>query len=294
MINIYTDGACAENRIGGWAAILFHDGKKQTLKGQEEKATNQRMEVTAAIKALAATPEAAQVTIHSDSQYLIYTMSRSWKRRANLDLWETLDKLVARRNVQWDWIPGEATLEMLEAHQLSNEMAGVSTTSSPTSHLPPPTSQLTPPIAPAHMVDVGEKPVTQREAIARGAVKMQAATLEMIKQGKLTKGDVLAVAQVAGVMASKRTSDIIPLCHPLLIESTHVEFRLDDNESKVEIIAQVRGAGKTGYEMEALTAVAVSALTIYDMVKAHDPRVTIDEIRLIKKSGGKSGTVELE
>ncbi|MDO8636325.1 MAG: cyclic pyranopterin monophosphate synthase MoaC [Dehalococcoidia bacterium] len=179
---------------------------------------------------------------------------------------------------------------MLEAHQLANEMAGVS----PASHPSLPTSQLSPPVAPAHMVDVGEKPVTQREATARGAVKMQAATLEMIKQGKLTKGDVLAVAQVAGVMASKRTSDIIPLCHPLLIESTQVEFRLDESSSKVEITAQVRGSGKTGYEMEALTAVAVSALTIYDMVKAHDPRVTIEEIRLIKKSGGKSGTVELE
>lgn len=290
MIDIYTDGACTETRIGGWAAVLFQDGKKQTLKGQEEKATNQRMEVTAAIKALTGTPDAAQVTIHSDSQYLIYTMSRNWKRRANLDLWESLDKLVARRKVQWDWIPGEATPEMLEAHQLANEMAGVS----PASHPSFPTSQLSPPVAPAHMVDVGEKPVTQREATARGAVKMQAATLEMIKQGKLTKGDVLAVAQVAGVMASKRTSDIIPLCHPLLIESTQVEFRLDESSSKVEITAQVRGAGKTGYEMEALTAVAVSALTIYDMVKAHDPRVTIEEIRLIKKSGGKSGTVELE
>jgi len=287
MIDIYTDGACTENRIGGWAAVLFQDEKKQTLKGQEEKATNQRMEVTAAIKALTATPDAAQVTIHSDSQYLIYTMSRNWKRRANLDLWESLDKLVARRKVQWDWIPGEATPEMLEAHQLANEMAGVSTISLPTSHI-------SHPIAPAHMVDVGEKPVTQREATARGAVKMQAATLEMIKQGKLTKGDVLAVAQVAGVMASKRTSDIIPLCHPLLIESTQVEFRMDESSSKVEITAQVRGAGKTGYEMEALTAVAVSALTIYDMIKAHDPRVTIEEIRLIKKSGGKSGTVELE
>ena len=291
MIDIYTDGACTETRIGGWAAVLFQDEKKQTLKGQEEKATNQRMEVTAAIKALTATPDAAQVTIHSDSQYLIYTMSRNWKRRANLDLWESLDKLVARRKVQWDWIPGEATPEMLEAHQLANEMAGLISQTPPTQLTQ--RTQLTP-VAPAHMVDVGEKPVTQREATARGVVKMQAATLEMIKQGKLTKGDVLAVAQVAGVMASKRTSDIIPLCHPLLIESTQVEFRLDESSSKVEITAQVRGSGKTGYEMEALTAVAVSALTIYDMVKAHDPRVTIEEIRLIKKSGGKSGTVELE
>ncbi|MBI4287235.1 MAG: cyclic pyranopterin monophosphate synthase MoaC [Chloroflexi bacterium] len=280
MINIFTDGACTDSRVGGWAAVLFEDGKKQVLKGREEKATNQRMEVTAAIQALVATPDGADVTVHSDSQYLIYTMSRGWKRRANLDLWDALDKLVARRKLHWDWIPGEATPEMLEAHQLANQMAGMGPARAA--------------LEPARMIDVGEKPVTRREAAARGEVRMQAATLELIKQGKLTKGDVLAVAQVAGVLASKRTPDLIPLCHPLLIESTQVEFRLDEESSKVEITARVRGAGKTGFEMEALTAVAVSALTIYDMVKAHDPRVTIGEVRLVKKSGGKSGTVELE
>lgn len=287
MIEIYTDGACTEEKVGGWAAVLFLDGKKQVLKGREEKATNQRMEVTAAIKGLSATPEASEVTVHSDSQYLIYTMSRGWKRRANLDLWQALDNLVGRRKVHWDWIPGEATPEMLEAHQSANQMATASA-------VQPPTSHFSPLIAPARMVDVGEKPVTRREAVARGEVRMQAATLELIKQGKLAKGDVLAAAQIAGIMAAKRTPDLIPLCHPLLIESTQVEFRLDEAQNRVEITAQVRGAGKTGYEMEALTAVCVSALTIYDMLKAHDPRVTIGEIRLARKSGGKSGTVELE
>lgn len=287
MIEIYTDGACAENKIGGWAAILLQDDKKQALNGREGKTTNQRMEVNAAIQALAATPESAQITIHSDSQYLIYTMSRGWKRRANLDLWETLDSLAARRQMHWEWRPEESLPEMLEAHQLANEMAGIAPTQSTQ-----PTPQ-TPPVAPAHMVDVADKPVTSREAVARGSVKMQASTLEMIKQGKLAKGDVLAVAQIAGVLASKKTPELIPLCHPLLLENTQVEFRLDEVESKVDITARVRGAGKTGYEMEALTAVAISALTIYDMVKAHDPRVIIEEIRLLRKSGGKSGTVEL-
>lgn len=144
------------------------------------------------------------------------------------------------------------------------------------------------------MVDVGGKPVTKRQAVARGKVLMQAATLNLLRKGKLPKGDVLAAARVAGIMAAKETYRLIPLCHPLLIEDVSVEFSIDDKASAVEVTATVKGSGKTGFEMEALTAVAVSGLTIYDMCKTVDQTLRLDNIRLIKKSGGKSGTIRLE
>ena len=140
------------------------------------------------------------------------------------------------------------------------------------------------------MVDVSAKPVTEREAVARGEVVMQAATLALITSGGLPKGDVLAVAKLAGVMAAKRTSDLIPLCHPLPL--THVDVRLvpDAAGSRVLIESRVRVAARTGVEMEALTAVAVAGLTLYDMCKAVDREMTIGKIRLVEKQGGRSGT----
>ena len=144
------------------------------------------------------------------------------------------------------------------------------------------------------MVDVGGKPVTKRQAVARGKVLMQAATLNLLKKGQLPKGDVLAAARVAGIMAAKETYRLIPLCHPLLIEDVKIEFTIDDKTSAVEITATVKGSGKTGFEMEALTAVAVSGLTIYDMCKTVDQTLRLDSIRLVKKSGGKSGRILLE
>jgi cyclic pyranopterin phosphate synthase len=144
------------------------------------------------------------------------------------------------------------------------------------------------------MVDVGGKPVTKRQAVARGKVLMQAATLNLLKKGKLPKGDVLAAARVAGIMAAKETHRLIPLCHPLLIEDVRIDFSIDDKASVVEVTATVKGSGKTGFEMEALTAVVVSGLTIYDMCKTVDQTLRLDNIRLIKKSGGKSGTIRLE
>jgi cyclic pyranopterin phosphate synthase len=144
------------------------------------------------------------------------------------------------------------------------------------------------------MVDVGKKPVTERQAVARGKVSMQAATLRLLKQGKLPKGDVLAAARVAGIMAAKETYRLIPLCHPLLIEDVIIDFSIDKKTSTVEITATVKGSGKTGFEMEALTAVAISGLTIYDMCKTVDGTLRLEDIRLIKKSGGKSGTITLE
>jgi len=144
------------------------------------------------------------------------------------------------------------------------------------------------------MVDVTEKPDTHREAVAKGTVRMQAATFDLIKKGKITKGDVLTVAQLAGIMAAKQTPGLIPLCHPIPIGNVRVEFNLDEVNSTVEITATVKNTGKTGVEMEALTATAVIALTIYDMCKAVDRGMNIENIRLVRKSGGKSGTINLE
>ena len=144
------------------------------------------------------------------------------------------------------------------------------------------------------MVDVSEKPVTTREAVAKGKVVMQASTLSLLKEGNLPKGDALATARIAGIMAAKETHRLIPLCHPLLIDDINVEFSVDEQASAVEITATVKGSGKTGFEMEALTAVTVSGLTIYDMCKTVDSTLRLENIRLARKSGGKSGTVVLE
>jgi len=144
------------------------------------------------------------------------------------------------------------------------------------------------------MVDVGHKPDTQREAVAKGRVLMQAQTLALIQGQELPKGDVLAVAQVAGVMAAKRTHELIPMCHPLLLTHIGVEFvphETDGEEelASIEITGTVRTTGKTGVEMEALTAVAIAGLTIYDMCKAVDREMRLEAVRLVRKSGGRSG-----
>ncbi|NOZ27739.1 MAG: cyclic pyranopterin monophosphate synthase MoaC [Chloroflexi bacterium] len=141
----------------------------------------------------------------------------------------------------------------------------------------------------ARMVDVGGKPETEREAIARGEVRMRPETLRLIREGDLPKGDVLATARIAGIMAAKRTSEWIPLCHPLSLSYVGLDFALDEERSRVVITATVRCRGRTGVEMEALTAVSAAALTIYDMAKAVERGMVIGEIRLLAKRGGKSG-----
>jgi cyclic pyranopterin monophosphate synthase len=143
----------------------------------------------------------------------------------------------------------------------------------------------------ARMVDVGDKPETDRTAIAKGEVLMLPETLELIRQGGLKKGDVLTVAQIAGVMAAKRTSELIPLCHPLPLHQVTVDFELASDLPGVRITALARTSGKTGVEMEALTAVSVAALTIYDMAKAVEKTMKIQNIRLVEKHGGQSGDV---
>ena len=141
----------------------------------------------------------------------------------------------------------------------------------------------------AHMVDVTAKAVTHRVAVAAGEIRMAPETLRKVREGTMKKGDVLAVAQVAGIMAAKHNADLIPMCHPLMLTGVDIDFALEDDPSRVEIRATVSCNGETGVEMEALTAVSVAALTIYDMCKAVQKDMQITNIRLLRKSGGKSG-----
>lgn len=142
----------------------------------------------------------------------------------------------------------------------------------------------------AKMVDVSDKDTTSRTAVARGTIHMRAETLALILDDKIEKGDVFSVARVAGILAAKKTSELIPMCHPLNITSVKIDLTPAENPARVEIEASVRVSGKTGVEMEAMTAVSTAGLTIYDMCKAVDREMSIGEIRLVKKSGGKSGT----
>ena len=140
------------------------------------------------------------------------------------------------------------------------------------------------------MVDVSDKDITSRIAVARATIHMRTETLALILDDKIEKGDVFSVARVAGIMAAKKTSELIPMCHPLNITSVEIDLTPAKNPARVEIETSVRVSGKTGVEMEAMTAVAVAGLTIYDMCKAVDREMSIGEIRLVKKSGGKGGT----
>ena len=150
------------------------------------------------------------------------------------------------------------------------------------------------PTGAANMVDVSEKAVTDRTALAEGFVVMQPETMRLIREGDAKKGDVLGTARLAGIMAAKRTHELIPLCHPLLLTKIRVDCALDDGLPGVRVTAEVKVAGQTGVEMEALTAVSVACLTVYDMVKAADRGMRIEGLRLLRKSGGRSGVYEAE
>jgi cyclic pyranopterin phosphate synthase len=194
---------------------------------------------------------------------------------------------VAERSVSWVWVRGHAGHpENERANRLADEMAGIVE-----QHTRPTHFGLE---GKVHMVDVTGKPATERVAVAKGTVSMEPATLDLIRQGEMKKGDVLAVAQIAGIMAAKQTPQLIPLCHPLPVTSVGVDLRLDEKHSAVDITATVKTTAQTGVEMEALTAVAVAALTVYDMCKAIDRAMRIEHIRLASKSGGRSGDIVLE
>ena len=300
-ITIYTDGSCLGNPgPGGWGALVFGESEEpQRLSGHEAQTTNNRMELMAAIQGLEAVPAGSKVVLHSDSSYLVNTMTKNWKRRVNHDLWERLDTLSGSHNVEWRWVRGHNGDRWNEAADrlavaAMNIAAGRETgaTSEPTK----PADSLThiDDEGRARMVDVGDKPVTDREATAKGHVTIQPETLRLIKAGLMKKGDVLTIAQLAGIMGAKRTSELIPLCHPLPLNQVSVDFELDESNSRIEITASARTSSKTGVEMEALTAVSVAALTVYDMCKAVDRGIRIENIRLVRKRGGQSGDITLE
>jgi len=303
LIEIYTDGAYNPvSGRGGWAAVAVEEGHKRVFSGMVERTTGNRMEVTAALEGILHTPQNSEIVVYTDSQYLFGCMAKGWQRRANRDLWEQLDKAVKQRKVRWEWIDqSTANLFHNEAHTTANNLTspGKAARTAPSEKeqaKAPPTAKL------SHldergrprMVDISAKADTQREAIAKGRVRMQPVTFELIKRGRVAKGDVLTAAQLAGIMAAKQTANLIPLCHPLLLGNVKVELALDEANSAIDITATVKSTGKTGVEMEALTATAVAALTIYDMCKAVDRGMQIESIRLARKSGGKSGTIELE
>ena len=325
MIDIYTDGSCIGNPgPGGWAAIIIENGATRKLHGRDDRTTNNKMEVLAAIKGIEATPSGVDVCVHSDSSYLVNTMTKNWKRNKNRDLWERLDREVAKRNVQWTWVKAHAGHPLNEmADRIANAEARgepVNNPSSPSQTPHPrhsreggnPSSSIRPnptgePESPppsqlshvdasgkAQMVDVGPKTTTERMAVVTGSVLIQPETLKLIETNDVEKGDVLGVARIAGIMAAKNTAQLIPLCHPLPLDQVTVEFRLNREQSAVDIRGTARTTAKTGVEMEAMTAVSVAALTIYDMCKAVDRGMRISDIRLRRKTGGKSGDITLE
>lgn len=307
MIDVYTDGACSGNPgRGGWAAIIVDGGGKRSLHGSEENTTNNRMEILAVIKGLEAVPRSASVTVHSDSEYVISTMTRNWKRNANRDLWARLDSAAAARSVRWRKVPGHSGVALNEeADELAAREAGSRANAAPAVHPGSPAARnaaRTPARTLSHvddagearMVDVGPKQPTRRVAAAKGSVVMSADTLALIRSNSVEKGDVLGVARVAGVMAAKNTAQLIPLCHPLPLDQVTVSFELVDEPASVALTAEARTTARTGVEMEALTAVSVAALTIYDMCKSSDRRMRIEGVRLVRKSGGRSGDIELE
>ena len=320
MISIYVDGVSRESPgPGGWAVVVVDEsGKENPYSGAEGKTTALRMGIKAAMEGLMRTPPGSQITLHSTSAPLVRDATQSSTREGDRDLWASLDRLAARRSVSWEWVEEFAGVPMQEKTvRLAREAAGlgadeiaaeapaeedvigqeeagvyqeeaeeVEPAETAFSHLNE--------RGEARMVDISHKADTERVAVARGRVVMEPATLELIRSGGVAKGDVLSVARIAGIMGAKRTPELVPMCHPLLLTDVTVELELNDAECAVEITATVKTTGKTGVEMEALTAVSVSALTIYDMCKSADRHMRVEGMRLVRKRGGKSGDMVLE
>ncbi len=334
---IYTDGSCLLNPgPGGWGALVTGEGGATAkLSGGERSTTNNRMEITAAIKALEAIPQGASAVLHSDSEYVVKTMTKGWKRNANKDLWERLELAAALRNVEFRWVrghaghPGNEAADRLAVNAMKDvergkilsggqniENAPIPAPNPASSAAPSPPrresdalqsaapSANAPPDASgpalthldaqgsARMVDVGGKPRSARTAAATGEVEMQPATLALILDGQIPKGDVFTVARVAGINAAKRAWETIPLAHQIPLSSVSVDFEADAPRGRVTITAEARTTAQTGVEMEALTAVAAAALTIYDMCKAVDRAMIIRSVRLARKTGGTRGDYE--
>jgi cyclic pyranopterin phosphate synthase len=285
MVDIYADGACLGNPgPGGWGVVVVRDGRPEVeLSGHEPATTNNRMEIRAVIEGLKRVSKDEPVRVLSDSSYVINTQSAGWKRNKNHDLWAELDGVAAGRTIEWEWVRGHAGDTF---NEMANQLAQSAAASPTLTHLDR--------SGKARMVDVGEKAVTDRIAVARAEMVMQPETLAQIRSNGFEKGDVLGVARVAGVMAAKRTHELIPLCHTIPLTQVTVDFDDASRPGRVTITATARAAWKTGVEMEALTAATVAALTIYDMCKAVDRGMRIESVRVVRKAGGRSGDWDSE
>ena len=304
--DIYTDGSCSGNPgPGGWAAIVMNGADTQRLSGGAPETTNNRMEVIAAIEGLAALPAGSSATIHSDSTYLVNTMTKGWKRNANSDLWNRLDGLAAARTVRWEWVRGHNGHPLNEeadrlAVEAMSRFANGGRGKAQASPVAPAGSSAESAVEPAalthvdsegnaRMVDVSAKPDTVRTAVATGTVTMAIETLALTLEGKVEKGDVFTVARIAGINAAKHTWELIPLAHQIPLGHVTVDFETDPPSGVVTVTASARTEAKTGVEMEALAAVSMAALTIYDMCKAVDRGMVIGNVRLLEKRGGIHG-----
>tara|TARA_Y100001970_G_scaffold164563_1_gene201058 strand:- start:2498 stop:3376 length:879 start_codon:yes stop_codon:yes gene_type:complete len=286
MITIYTDGSCLGNPgPGGWGAIIIYpDGKEKELSGSDLDTTNNRMELQSVIEALDFLESDSVIEVFSDSLYVINTITKGWKKKANMELWNELENVIQKHsNISWNWVKGhsgdfynekvndiaQGKAEMVKKNNLShiNEEGSV------------------------QMVDVGKKSDSERSAIAKGFVKVSKEIISQVIAANNPKGDVLSISRIAGIMAAKRTPELIPLCHQ--IDLNHVEITIDIDESNNRFIieANTKSNSKTGVEMESLVAVSITALTIYDMTKAIDHDSLICDIQLVSKKGGKSGDV---
>ena len=339
---IHTDGSCLLNPgPGGWGAVIAGEGGATSkLSGGECSTTNNRMEITAVIEALEAIPQGASAVVHSDSEYVVKTMTKGWKRNANKDLWERLERAAAARNVEFRWVRGHAGNKGNEmADRLAvNAMKDVERGKMPSGgrradNAPPLPNAASSPSAPrprkiepasaprpapsatsakdappasapalthldahgsARMVDVGGKPHSARTATATGEIAMLPATLALILDGRIPKGDVFTVARIAGINAAKRAWETIPLAHQIPLSSVSVDFDADAPRGRLAITAEARTTAQTGVEMEALTAVLAAALAVYDMCKAVDREMTIGNARLVRKTGGTRGDYEAQ
>ena len=356
---IHTDGSCLLNPgPGGWGAVIAGEGGATSkLSGGERSTTNNRMEIVAVIEALEAIPQGASAVIHSDSEYVVKTMTKGWKRNANKDLWERLELAAAARNVEFRWVRGHAgnkgnemadrlavnAMKDIERGKIPSggrsvenapppHKAAASPPSAPSprrqesesaprpatpANAAPPTRLREPESAPrpapsanaapsanepalthldaqgsVRMVDVGGKPHSARTATAAGEVAMQPATLALILDGQIPKGDVFTVARIAGINAAKRAWETIPLAHQIPLSSVSVDFDADAPRGRLAITAEARTTAQTGVEMEALTAVLAAALAVYDMCKAVDREMVIGNARLVRKTGGTRGDYE--
>ena len=286
MIQIHTDGSCLGNPgPGGWGAIIIYtDGDVKELSGSNQDTTNNRMELKAVIEALNFLESGSMIELFSDSLYVINTITKGWKKKANIELWNELDNVIQKHtNISWNWVKGhsgdfynekvndiaQGKAEMVKNNNLShvNDEGSV------------------------QMVDVRQKSDSERIAVAKGFVKVSQEIISQVLAANNPKGDVLSISRIAGIMAAKKTSELIPLCHQIDLNHVEITIDIDEVNSRFIIQANTKSNSKTGVEMESLVAVSITALTIYDMTKAIDHDSLISDIQLVSKKGGKSGDI---